>query len=1137
MPVRSAITVVICLMTAGAVWAQTEAATLRGVVHDTSQAVVPNAAVKLTNLDQNRSWNAVTNGRGEYDIEQIPPGRYSLAVEMTGFKRFVQPEMTLAVNQVADVDVMLQPGSVSETVEVHAEAQLLETASSAMGEVVNHLTTTALPLNGRDIMQLVALTPGINSSPANSTSQPFASGNIASSGFSANGGRDLTSVILLDGSPQEVMGYDQAGYMPPPDAVEEFKVITNTFSAEYGRTGGAVVSIVHKAGTKDFHGDAYEFLRNQVLNANDFFDNLNGKPRAPFRFNQFGATAGGPLTKSRQNTFFFFSYQGVRQVTPSATYYTVPTAAMRTGDFSGAGALIYDPSTINTAGARQPFPGNTIPASAFNPVGAKILSYYPTPTLAGIVNNFFSQEPSTATAEDYSVRIDRHISDRQNLFGRFSYDNQNTITPSAFGNVASPDAGVSGGRARSATLDDTYLLGGWVLHGNFGYIYAANPRDSDSEGFSLTSLGLPPSLAAQAQFPVFPVITATGFASLGPNATYIIGNKFETYTWTADASKLLGQHTIKFGGVYRTNRVSNFRPNSPGGNFTFNSGWTQATYNGNSGGNAIASMLLGLMNAGTISYSPALALEVPYVGAFVQDDWRVTSKLTLNLGLRWDSDRPMTERYNRLSYFDFNAPLPVTVPGLAPLHGGLEFANQNGNPRTIKNPQNLNFAPRFGLAYKLTNKLVLRSGAGIFYGPTTNTGPSAASVGALTYDSTTTVTTTLDGGRTPYTTLSNPYPNGFVQPTNGSQGLLSLLGQSLSIQNKGDRTPYAAQWNFDLQYQFAGDSLLDVAYVGNAGVRLLQQTQIDQLPDADLSLGAALTKSVPNPFYGIIPSTSSIGLATTTAGQLLRPYPQFTGIQTQWTTMSHSSYNALQLKYHKRYANGLQFLVAYTWSKMIDDYSSASCGCFAGVIAVPANTDNNNLALDRSLSMLDIPHHLVANYQYELPFGKGKRFLNRGGALNTLVGGWSVNGITTLQSGFPISLTSNANTTGSNGGTQRPDTVLGQSTRSPGSVGQRINGYFNLAAFTNPALYQFGTVGRMLPDNRGPYLFNWNLSFLKHIPIHESVHLELRAELFNAFNHVNFQNPSGVTYGLPTFGTITSTYDPRIIQVAAKFFF
>ena len=1118
------------------IYAQTEAATLRGQVRDSSQAAVPAASVTLTNLDQNRSWNATTNERGEYDIEQIPPGRYSLAVEARGFKRFVQPEMTLTVNQVANVDVKLELGSVTETMQVSGEAPLLDTASSAMGEVVNHLTTTALPLNGRDIMQLVALTPGVNSPPSDHTSQPFASGNIASIGFSASGGRDLTSLVLLDGSPQEVMGYDQPGYVPPPDAVEEFKVITNSMSAEYGRTGGAVISMVHRSGGKDFHGNLYEFLRNDKLDANDFFDNKTGNPRPAFRYNQFGGTAGGPLTTSRQTTFFFFSYQGVRQDTPSASYYSVPTNAMKNGDFSAAGVTIYDPSTINAAGARQAFPGNQIPSSRFNPVAVKLLSYYPTPNQSGS-NNFFSLAPSTATAEDYSVRIDRRISDRQNLFGRFSYDNQSTVTPDHFGNVGSPDAGVSGGRARSVTLDDTYLAGGWVLHGNFGYTYAANPRDSDSEGFTLTTLGFPASLAGQAQFPVFPLVQPQGFAALGPNATYIIGNKFEDYTWTADASKLLGGHMIKFGGVARENRVSNFRPNSPAGNFSFDTGWTKATYNGNSGGNAIASMLLGLMSAGSIAYTPALALEVPYYGLYIQDDWRVSKKLTLNIGLRWDSDRPMTERFNRLSYFDFNAPLPIQVNGLPQLHGGLEFADQNGNPRTVKNAANLNFAPRLGFAYKLTEKLVARSGFGMFYGPTTATGPSPTSVGALTYDATTSVTTTVDGGRTPYTTLSNPFAAGYVEPTHGSQGLLSLLGQTIQAQDRGDRTPYSLQWNFDLQYQFAGNSLLDVAYVGNSGVRLLVQTQDNQIPDALLPMGTGLTQSVPNPFHGIIPSNSSIGAATTTLGQLLRPYPQFTGVQQTWTSLGHSSYDALQVKYHKRYATGLQFLVSYTWSKLIDDYSSASCGCL-GFLTVPAFTDNNNRRLDKSLSLLDVAHHLVANYQYDLPFGKGKRYLNGNRLVSAVVGGWSINGITTVQSGFPLSITSQTNTTGSDGGTQRPD-LTGLSTGSPGSVSQRINGYFNPAAFAKAPLYAFGSAGRMLPDNRGPYLFNWDLSFLKQVPIHESIRLELRGELFNAFNSANFQGPSGngLVYGLPQFGIITATYDPRIIQVAMKMFF
>jgi len=1136
-PIRIAVAIMVSLPLSQFLRAQTEAATLRGVVHDASQAIVPGAAVALTNIDQNRSWNATSNERGEYDIEQIPPGRYSLAVESRGFKKYVQPGLTLAVNQVAQIDVTLQPGSVTETIEVHADAPLLESASSTLGEVVNHLTTTALPLNGRNVMQLVALTPGINAPPSDHGSQPFASGTIANVGFSANGSRDLSSLVLLDGSPQEVMGYDQPGYVPPPDAVEEFKVIANTMSAEYGRTGGAVISMVHRAGSKNFHGGLYEFLRNNAFDANNFFGNRSGQARAPFRFNQFGGTLGGPLTPARTSTFFFFSYQGVRQKNPSASFYTVPTALMKGGDFTNTGATVYDPSTIDAEGARQPFPGNMIPSERFDPVALKLLAHYPAPNRPGIANNFFSQAGSSSSANDYSVRIDRRLSDHHNLFGRFSFDNQATTTANAFNNVASPDAGMSGGRSRGGTLDDTFSTGGWVVHGNYGYIYYANPRDSISEGFNLTTLGLPASLAAQSQFPVFPLVQPQGFAALGPNATYIIGNKFETHTWTADAMKLVGGHMIKFGAVYRLNRVSAFRPNSPAGNFNFNTGFTKQTFNGNTGGNAIASMLLGLMSAGSIQYQPQLAIQVPYFGFYFQDDWRLSKRLTLNLGLRWDSDRPMTERHNRLSYFDFSAPLPVQVPGFPSLKGGLRFADRNGVPRGVKNPDNNNFAPRIGFAYKATDRLVMRSGFGIFYGPTTNTGPSSGSVGALSFDSSTAVTSSIDSGRTPYTTLSNPFPDGYVLPTNGTQGLLSLLGQSVNAQFHADRTPYSVQWNYDLQYQLGGDSLFDIAYVGNAGVKLLAQTQLNQVPDGDLAMGAALTQSVANPFFGIIPTTSNIGQKTTTVGQLLRPYPQFTGVQQTWGAFAHSSYHSLQVKFRKRYANGLQLLAAYTWSKLIDEYSSASCGCL-GFLTIPAYTDNNNRRLDRSLSVLDVPHRLVVNYQYELPFGKGKKLLNRGGALSAVAGGWSVNGITTLQSGFPISITSQTDTTGGNGGVQRPDST-GISTRSSGSVIDRIDGYFNSAAFAKPALYRFGTLGRMLSDNRGPYLINWDLSFLKQVPIHEPLRLEIRGELFNAFNHPNFQSPTGnsTVYGLPQFGTITATYDPRIIQLAMKLYF
>ncbi|MCL5743474.1 MAG: hypothetical protein M1541_06030, partial [Acidobacteria bacterium] len=477
--------------------------------------------------------------------------------------------------------------------------------------------------------------------------------------------------------------------------------------------------------------------------------------------------------------------------------------------------------------------------------------------------------------------------------------------------------------------------------------------------------------------------------------------------------------------------------------------------------------------------------------------------------------------------------LPVQVPGLPQLQGGLQFVGTNGLPRGVKNPDDNNFAPRVGLAYKVTDKLVMRSGFGIFYNPLTGFGSGPTAVGSYTFNGITNVTSSIDGGRTPYTTLSNPYPDGYNAPTNGSLGLLSMLGQSVAGQAPFDRTPYSVQFNYDIQYEFSGNTLLDVAYVGNAGVKLPAQAALNQIPDADLALGSTLANKVANPFVGIAPATTALGKATTTYAQLLRPYPQFTGVSQQWGTMGHSSYNSLQVKLRKRYSNGMQFLVSYTWSKMIDDFSST-----AGFLGIqnPGFTDNNNRRLDRSLSAMDVAHHLVFNYQYALPFGKGRQFLNHGGVLSAVVGGWNVNGVTTVQSGMPISITSAANTTNSMGGGQRPNST-GISTRSSGGVEDRIDNYFNEDAFALAPMYTFGNIGRMLPDNNGPYLFNWDLSLIKEIPIHEKIHLDLRGELFNAFNNVNFKKPAGTVFGLPQFGTLTATYDPRIIQVALKLTF
>jgi hypothetical protein len=1111
--------------------AQTQTATVRGAIQDASGALIPGAQLTLTNVDQNRSWRTVSNEAGEYVLLQIPPGRYTLQVEATGFKTLRRQALTLEVAQSLGLDIRMEVGNITESVQVTAEAPLLDTTSSALGEVVNARTTESLPLNGRNVLQLIALAPGINAQPG-FRSNMDSNGPTSTNAFSANGGRNESSTILVDGSPQEVMGYNQAAYVPNPDSVQEFKVQTNNLAAEYGRTGGAVINAVSRSGTRQFHGVVFEFLRNDASDANGFFNNRNGRDKAPFRYNQFGATSGGPLSKSRERTFYFFSYEGVRQVTPGSSTFTVPTLAMRRGDFSEASQAIYDPLTMGADGIRQPFAGKQIPAARINAAGAKIVSFYPEPTKPGVANNYFSQSGGRPSNNNYSVRIDHRLSDRHNLFGRVSWNRFSNPLADPYGNAASPDAGIDGRVNRSVSLDDNYLIGGWMLHGNIGYAYHANPRSSPADEVTAASLNMNPAIDAVSQFKVFPRVSPSGYGAMGGTETFIIDNKFETYTASGDMTKLQGSHTVKFGGTYRQNRVSNFRGNCPAGFYSFNEVWTRQALNRAGGGESIASLLLGLPAAGRIQYEPALALLVPYYAFYVQDDWRVNKRLTLNLGVRWDADYPTTERFNRTSWFDTSAAFPVTAPGLGALRGGLVFAGRDGNPRGNKNSDNNNFAPRIGLALKLSERLVLRSGFGMFYNPATGIGPNATNQGALSYNAVTNVTTSIDGGRTPYVTMSNPYPDGFNRPENGTLGLLTFGGQGITANLRGDRSPYSMQWNFNVQYAVGNGTLLDIAYAGNAGVKLQAQSLLNQLPDQYLSLKDGLNEVVANPFFGVLPATTSLGARTTTRGQLLRPYPQFLAVTHMWGTQAHSTYHGLQMKFRKRYHGGLQMLSAYTWSKNIDDVSSV-----AGFVGLqnPGYTNNNRKDLDKSLSAVDVPHRLVTNFQYELPFGKGRTWLTAGAA-SRIAGNWSVNGIMSLQSGLPISIGSRQNTTASYGGAQAPNST-GLKSQTPGGKKDRIDRWFDNAAFVDAPPYTFGNVGRFLPDNRGPYYHSWDFSILKDFPMTERFRLQFRWELFNAFNQVNFNNPANTTFGQPAFGTINGTEAARIMQFGLKFYY
>ena len=1114
-----------------AMWGQTHTATVRGTVTDASGAVVRDVAVSLTNVDQRRKWVATTGDTGEYVLVQIPPGNYKLRLEARSFKTHERVGLTLQVAQTAELDVRMEMGAVTDTVQVTAETPLVELGSSSLGEVINARFAEAMPLLSRDINQLVALTPGISDSP-NFRSPKFSAGN--SSQISANGGPGGSNEIILDGSPQTMLASNMAAYVPQPEATQEFNVQTNGLSAEYGRTGGGVVNIVHRSGTREFHGSLYEFFRNDKLNANGFFESRNGRSRAALRGNYFGGAVGGPLTRARNSTFFFVNAQRILVVAPISQTLSVPTPRMKKGDFGEVGP-VYDPDTIDASGARRQFPLNQIPSQRWNPVGVNLLKYYPNPTSPGVVNNLFAQASENPFSTDVSAKIDHRVSDRQNLFARFSLQDHTDNHPNFFGNIASPDLSATNGKSLSATLDDSYSHGGWILHGNYGYGYSSILNPGAAPGFDPVSLGFPASLRSGLQIANFPTVAVGGFSGLGPSGSAAVTDaKFENHAGSADVIRVFGSHTVKFGGTLRINRASLFQSASGAGVFNFSEGFTQASSNKSGGGSAVASLLLGLpfvsgsVTAGGAGYEPALAIQTRYGGLFVQDDWRVSRRLTLNLGLRWDSDRPLTERFDRTSWFDFNA--TVAVPGLPLLRGGLVQAGKNGAPRGNKDADSNNFGPRIGIAYGVTPHFVVRSGFGLMYSPALDNFPNAANTGAIGFNAFTDYISTTNGG-SPYTTLSNPFPSGFATPVNGADGLRTFIGQSVNAQVRSDRTPYIAQWHLNMQYELRNQILFDIGYAGSAGIKLPAQAQLNQLPDQYLALGNALSSTVKNPFLGIAPPSSSLGGPTIMAGQLLRPYPQFAGLVQTWGSLAHSSYHALQAKFRKRYRGGLQMLAAYTWSKMLDDYS----GPFNGGNQSPGFGDNNRRDLDKSYSAFDIPHRFVASFEYEFPFGKGRPLINRKGVANAVAGGWQISGITNYASGAPISVGSASNATGSFGGSARPNRT-GVSSTTPGNRAERIDNYLNPAAFSLAPAFTFGNSGRFLPENRGPGRQDWDVALAKQFPIGEKSHLDFQAAAFNLLNHPNFLGPypPATTFGRPGFGSITLAEGPRSVQLALK---
>jgi hypothetical protein len=1133
-----------------AIRAQSEAvsARLSGAVQDQNGQTVPDAKITLSNRETGFVRQFTTGATGQYVFTLIPPGTYELKVEKEGFSTYVQPHIVLAVGQSSTLDPQLQIGALTQTVEVTAAAPLLNTGSADIGSEVSTKQTNELPLNIRNVYGLVTLDSSVNNSQQNQALNPPGSqGNVDQdiAFFNFGGGRFGTTAFLLDGHWDGAGDWDGTIYVPSVDETQEFRIQTTTFSPQYGWSMGNIVNAVTKSGTRSFHGDVFEFLRNNNLDANNYFNNLNGLARPQFKRNQFGFAAGGPLYlphlyKQRDKTFIFGLYEGLRQQTPTTLITTVPTDQQRTGDFSqtrnqdGTLTTIFNPLTtrlVNGQYVRDPFPGNMIPTTMLDPVALKLMQYYPKANRPGNAitgaNNYVGTAGLPTDSDQYTVKVDHNISDKQRFFARWSQKRQfkqlsgeffGADNPGGNGTIA-PDNRWDAGAGYTYVFSPTL-----IMVANLGWGRWAEGRKPQGVPFQVSSLGLPAYLDTFGGPGAFPNVTVTGYQNLGSGS--LNSTPREARTYSVDFTKSLSAHTFSFGFTGITFILNTY--NSSQATFTFDPSFTQGpnpTLANLDTGSGMASFLVGTGSSGDITYNASAAYEKRYFGWYFNDDWRVSRRLTLNLGLRYDIQTAPTDRFDRLSYFTL-APNPISnqVPGLN-LPGNTVYTG-NGNPRGVYDPQYTNFAPRVALAYSPTQKLVFRAGFGMFYTPAMEFGDYQG----LTLNGFTQTTPYVGSvdGVTPQNLLSNPFPTGLLQPPGKSAGGATNVGQDINAIFRGRPTPYVEQWTANLQYEVA-NTVLQVAYVGNHGVKLIFPAayEINQLPPADLSLGNQLLTPVANPFYGVITAGSLSG-KTIPYGQLLRPFPEYTNVYNVQSPSGFSTYNALTLSANRRFSNGLQFLVSFTWSKYLDNTEGPE-GWTNGTAQNVRNWYDTSL--EKSLMLNDIPRSLVASYVYELPVGTGKKVAPKNGVVNAIVGGWQIAGISSFKDGFPLSINSATNNTNSFGGNQRPN-IVGDPTLANPTIYQ----WFNTAAFVQPPPFTFGNAPRTTGYIRAQGMINTDATLQKYWRLwNETTKLQLRAEFYNLFNRTQFFAPA-TTFGTSSFGVVPGALPARSIQFGLKLY-
>lgn len=1113
-------------------WGQQATGTITGTIRDPQNAVVPGASVEIRNVATNAAFETTSNDTGFYNAPNLPVGEYSVSASAKGFKRAVLTGIGLQVGQNAVINVTLDVGQVAETVEVQAEAPLVDTGSATLGTVIENRRVRDLPLNGRNALALTLLNSGVISN-AGPTNSGFGDRGVQISSLSINGSPSAMNAQMLDGNNNVLSYVGEVGVPPAVDAVEEFKVQSGTMSAEYGFTAGGAINLVTKSGTNQFHGTLYEFLRNDKFDARNTF----AARKLPLRYNQFGGSLGGPIIRNRTFGFINLEEYKLRQSTPRIA--TVPIQEWRQGDFSNfrtaQGQLIpiYDPRTTrpnpNGAGQiRDQFPGNIIPQSRFDPITRKILDFWPLPNKTPI--NAFTQsqnfEDSSLTKTDWTqsnIRVDHRISDRNSLFFRYTHARHQTAGNSIFTDPTVGQDRTDDQINRNVMVSDTHTFTPSLLNNlRVGLMRQAFDFRAINAGQDWpTKLGLP-SIVPNDQFPQIEF----GYGTIGGQAYGTRGSLNwdiqETLTW------IKGSHTLKFGYNHRILQGSNRQGAALSGNYTF--GGLTANPQATAGtGSNLAQFLLGEVGGASIDRILGNSWHGIAASAFVQDDWRIGQRLTLNLGLRYDYQQKPYERNNGQINFDPTARIPGT-----PFTGATVFAGVGGQPRTFLDEDLNDFGPRFGFAYDIfgNGKTVFRGGYGIFY-------PSIFFRTFLGNTQLFTTTTTQYVASAPGFSafqFSQGFPRPYIESPGAAAGPGALLGQGVSIFESDATTPMTQQWNASIQHQ-VGTWMLDITYAANKGNHFAgagyDLNQVD--PDTRLQLGQSLNTPVPNPYAGLVPG--GLGAATITRERSLMPFPYYSSVTVRNPRLGNYMSHQLQFNISKRMANGLLVNFAFTGGKKMSD-SNASPVDFGPIEQVTENGYQDGLynrQLNKSIDPADVSQRGVISALYELPFGPGRTWNPSNGVLQRLVGGWQINTIGVMQKGIPLVVRG-----ASNFAANRPNST-GESAKLDNPTRSR---WFNTDAFVNPPDFTLGNVGRTLPDVRTPGTFNFDLSLIKDTRITERVNLQFRAESFNFLNHVNLGAPN--TSFSPgangrnanaNFGTINSARDARINQLGLKIIF